>query len=243
MAFSNKTTWAQGDISYDWNFSDNTVSTETAPVHMYANGVTTTYNVTMVAKIAGGCSDTVTERVTVNEGPKTCDFTYSPDYGYGFYGMKFDPLDGNGKVGAQSGVKYTWVIENGGSKVGDTAQHNFVKDGSYNVTMYALINNSTCECSKTKSVIMNRASAKSFETTGVAVYPNPASKNVNIAMKENFGKMVTITMTNVSGAKVKTMTAENNGMLNMNISDLASGVYMVNVSSGSNVSVQKLIVE
>ena len=243
MSFSNKTTWAQGEISYDWNFSDNTVSTETAPVHMYANGVTTTYNVTLVAKIAGGCSDTVTERVTVNEGPKTCDFTFAPDYGYGYFGMKFDPLDGNGKVGAQSGVKYTWVIENGGSKLGNTVQHNFVKDGLYEVTMYALINNSTCECSKTKSVIMNRASAKSFETTGVAVYPNPASKNVNIAMKENFGKVVTITMTNVSGAKVKTMTAENNGMLNMNISDLASGVYMVNVSSGSNVSVQKLIVE
>ena len=85
-----------------------------------------------------------------------------------FIGMKFDPLDGNGKVGAQSGVKYTWVIENGGTKLGNTVQHNFVKDGLYEVTMYALINNSTCECSKTKSVIMNRASAKSFETTGVA---------------------------------------------------------------------------
>jgi hypothetical protein len=32
-------------------------------------------------------------------------------------------------------------------------------------------------------------------------------------------------------------------MLNMNISDLSAGIYMVNVSSGSNVSVQKLIVE
>ena len=150
VAFNNKTTWAQGEISYDWNFSDNTTSTETAPVHMYGNAITLSYKVTLIARIAGGCTDTFIDEVTVNEGPKTCDFTYSPDYAFGYYGMKLEPMDGSGKVGAQTGVKYTWVIENGGSKNGNTIQHNFIKDGTYNVTMYALINNSACECSKPK---------------------------------------------------------------------------------------------
>jgi len=243
VAFNNKTTWAQGEISYDWNFSDNTVSTETAPVHMYGNAITLSYKVTLIAKIAGGCTDTFIDEVTVNEGPKTCDFTYAPDYAFGYYGMKLEPMDGSGKVGAQTGVKYTWVIENGGSKNGTAVQHNFVKDGTYNVTMYAIINNSTCECSKTKTVLMNRASVKSFETSGVMVYPNPATDNVNVALKETFGKQVLVNITSLSGAMVKQLNAENNGLLTLNTSDITAGVYMITVSSGSNVFTQKLIVQ
>ncbi len=243
VAFNNKTTWAQGEISYDWNFSDNTSSTETAPVHMYGNTITLSYKVTLIAKIEGGCTDTFIDEVTVNEGPKTCDFTYAPDYAFGYYGMKLEPMDGSGKVGAQTGVKYTWVIENGGSKNGNTIQHNFIKDGTYNVTMYALINNSTCECSKTKTVVMNRAAVKSFESVGVMVYPNPATDVVNIAMKESFGSEVKVNITNVSGAMVRTIKASNNGLLSINTADITSGVYMITVSSGNNVFTQKLVVE
>jgi PKD repeat protein len=37
--------------------------------------VTKTYNVTLVAKVPGGCSDSITKAVTVNANPSS-DFTY-----------------------------------------------------------------------------------------------------------------------------------------------------------------------
>ena len=90
---------------------------------------------------------------------------------------------------------------------------------------------------------MNRAAVKSFETSGIMMYPNPATDQVSIAMKESFGKVVNVNITSVSGAMVRTIQAENNGLLSINTSDITSGVYMVTVSSGNNVYTQKLIVE
>ena len=242
IVFNNSTTWAQGDISYAWDFSDNTNSTESDPLHTYNVNATTTYNVTLKAKIAGGCLDSFTRQITINEGPKTCDFQATPDYAFGYYGMKFEPMNASGSVGAQGTVTYTWVIENGGKQSGPTAQYNFLKDGSYQVTMYAVTKSTGCECSATKTVLMNRASAKSLATSGVAVYPNPAIGSFNVAMTESFGSAVSIVVTNMSGAAVKSINVMNNGLVNIDTRDLSEGVYMVRVQSGNRVATEKITI-
>jgi PKD repeat protein len=242
VVFNNSTTWAQGDISYEWDFSDNTMSTESDPLHTYNVNATTTYNVTLKAKIAGGCLDSFTRQITINEGPKTCDFQATPDYAFGYYGMKFEPMNASGATGAQGTVTYTWVIENGGKQNGPTAQFNFLKDGSYQVTMYAVTKSTGCECSATKTVVMNRASAKSLSTSGVAVYPNPAIGSFNVAMTESFGSAVSIVVTNMNGAAVKSINTQNNGLVNIDTRDLSEGVYMVRVQSGSRVATEKITI-
>jgi PKD repeat protein len=242
IVFNNSTTWAQGDISYSWDFSDNTMSTESDPLHTYNVNATTTYNVTLKAKIAGGCLDSFTRQITINEGPKTCDFQATPDYAFGYYGMKFEPMNASGATGAQGTVTYTWVIENGGKQNGPTAQFNFLKDGSYQVTMYAVTKSTGCECSATKTVVMNRASAKNLATSGVAVYPNPAIGSFNVAMTESFGSAVSIVVTNMNGAAVKSINTQNNGLVNIDTRDLSEGVYMVRVQSGSRVATEKITV-
>ena len=242
MVFNNGTTWTQGDINYEWDFSDNTASFESDPVHSYNVNATTTYNVTLKAKIAGGCLDSFTRQITINEGPKTCDFQATPDYAFGYYGMKFEPMNASGSVGAQGTVTYTWVIENGGKQSGPTAQYNFLKDGSYQVTMYAVTKSTGCECSATKTVLMNRASAKSLATSGVAVYPNPAIGSFNVAMTESFGSAVSIVVTNMSGAAVKSINVMNNGLVNIDTRDLSEGVYMVRVQSGNRVATEKITI-
>jgi PKD repeat protein len=242
VVFNNSTTWAQGDISYEWDFSDNTMSTDSDPLHTYNVNATTTYNVTLKAKIAGGCLDSFTRQITINEGPKTCDFQATPDYAFGYYGMKFEPMNASGATGAQGTVTYTWVIENGGKQNGPTAQFNFLKDGSYQVTMYAVTKSTGCECSATKTVVMNRASAKSLATSGVAVYPNPAIGSFNVAMTESFGSAVSIVVTNMNGAAVKSINTQNNGLVNIDTRDLSEGVYMVRVQSGSRVATEKITI-
>ena len=242
IVFNNSTSWAQGDISYSWDFSDNTSSTESDPLHTYNVNATTTYNVTLKAKIAGGCLDSFTRQITINEGPKTCDFQATPDYAFGYYGMKFEPMNSTGSVGAQGTVTYTWVIENGGKQNGPSAQFNFLKDGSYQVTMYAVTKSTGCECSATKTVVMNRASAKSLSTSGVAIYPNPAIGSFNVAMTESFGTVVSIVVTNMSGAAVKSINTQNNGLVNVDTRDLSEGVYMVRVQSGSRVATEKITI-
>jgi PKD repeat protein len=240
VVFNNGTTWAQGDISYEWDFSDNTGSTESDPTHAYNVNITTTYNVTLKARIAGGCLDSFTKQITINEGPKTCDFAATPDYAFGYYGMKFEPVNASGVAGAQGTVNYTWVIQNGGKQTTPVAQHNFAKDGTYSVTMYAVTKSTGCECSITKSVLMNRAAAKNLETVGVAVYPNPAVGQFNVALTETFGTDVNIVMTSMTGAVVKVVKTTNNGLIQVDASDLSEGVYVVKVLSGNKVATQKI---
>jgi PKD repeat protein len=242
VVFNNGTTWAQGDISYEWDFSDNTGSTESDPTHAYNVGITTTYNVTLKARIAGGCMDSFTKQITINEGPKTCDFAATPDYAFGYYGMKFEPVNASGVAGAQGNVNYTWVIQNGGKMTTPTVQHNFAKDGSYTVTMYAVTKSTGCECSITKQVLMNRAAAKNLETVGVAVYPNPAVGQFNVALTETFGTDVNIVLTSMTGAVVKTMKSANNGLIQVDASDLSEGVYVVRVVAGDRVATQKITI-
>ncbi|NBU04602.1 MAG: T9SS C-terminal target domain-containing protein, partial [Bacteroidetes bacterium] len=139
-------------------------------------------------------------------------------------------------------VSYTWVIQNGGKQTTPTVQHNFAKDGSYTVTMYAVTKTTGCECSITKKVLMNRAAAKSLETVGVAVYPNPAVGQFNVALTETFGTDVNIVMTSMTGAVVKTMKSANTGLIQVDASDLSEGVYLVQVMGGNHVASQKITI-
>jgi len=240
VTFNNGSEWKEGVISYSWDFGDGTNATESDPVHPYNVNLTTTYNVTLKASIEGGCVDSFTKQVIIHEGPKTCDFIATPDYSYGYYGMKFEPMDAQGKPGAQGTVNYTWIIENGGKQNAAAVQHNFVKDGVYTVTMYAVTKSTGCECSITKKVVMDRAGADEFISSGVSVFPNPSEGNYNVLLSENFGRVVTIEMRSTTGAVVKVMQVDNTGIIPVDAHGLSNGMYYVRISSGENTAVRKL---
>lgn len=235
VVFENTTQWVQGDISYEWNFGDGNVSTDRAPKRAYSNSVTKTYVVTLKANIAGGCSDITTRNVTVNEGPRTCDFAADPDYASSYYGLKMQAVDGNGVPTNQNDVTYTWVIEGAGNKNGAVVNQDMKKDGSYQVTMVARVNSSGCECSKTKTVVMSRGAVKDLSEVGMSVYPNPATGSFNIALTESFGQDVQVQIVSTTGSVVRSLNAKNNGNLTIDCRDLSNGSYIVRVQSGQSV--------
>jgi PKD repeat protein len=247
VVFVNNTTWPQGDISYKWDFGDGTTTNNSDPVKKYITSVTLTPNVTLYAYIAGGCADSITQKITINEAPRTCDFVSSPDYASGYYSIKLEPVNGSGVVGGQALVDYVWVVEaagtqkSTGTKAAVTAE--LPTDGTYKVTMRAKMQQTGCECSVSKQVLMDRASAKDLMTSGVAVYPNPASNNFNVALGEGFGKAVSIQMMSMSGQLVKSMTVDNTGVINIDASSMSAGVYMIQVSSGSKTVTRKIDIQ
>jgi PKD repeat protein len=246
MAFDNTSTWPQGDISWLWNFGDGTTSTSSKPVHTYNKSFSP--NVTLYASIAGGCTDSMVIPVNIFEGPRTCDFTVNTDYAFGFRGVKLNPLNAStGVAGGQDKVEYNWIFQGGGtnktSGVNAETQYDFQADGAYDVTMRARSTTAPfCECSITKKVVMNRAAVKDLETTGVAVFPNPNNGQFNLSVKSNFGKNLNIVITNMSGAVVKQISTENNGLISINSGNLSDGVYMVRVSSGENTAVRRITI-
>ena len=70
----------------------------------------------------------------------------------------------------------------------------------------------------------------------VSIYPNPASEKINISSNNT---IVSVTAVNASSNSVK-LSVENN---TVDISQLPSGIYMLNIQTESNMVTEKLIVK
>ena len=79
-------------------------------------------------------------------------------------------------------------------------------------------------------------SASNFET-----YPNPATNVVNISSKNN--GINSVVMTDVNGRTVKNINIASTTETQINISDLAAGVYMMKISSNEGTTTKKIIKE
>jgi len=76
------------------------------------------------------------------------------------------------------------------------------------------------------------ASIEEYTPADLTAYPNPANAEVNIPLNENFGA-VSLTITDMSGKIVSTQNIEMAGsILTVDVTTLASGSYVFNVSNG-----------
>lgn len=79
---------------------------------------------------------------------------------------------------------------------------------------------------------------------GVTIYPNPASDIVNLKLSTAaIGKNITISITNTLGQLVKTQSAVAQNNMQVSISDLAPGTYLIYVreTNGDLWRIQKLV--
>jgi hypothetical protein len=72
-----------------------------------------------------------------------------------------------------------------------------------------------------------------------AVYPNPASSVINVNNKNN-SPITKIVLTDLNGRIVK-QDASNLSNVQLNISDLSAGVYMMNITSSEGSTTQKIV--
>ncbi len=89
----------------------------------------------------------------------------------------------------------------------------------------------------TASLFEATASIEEYTPANLTAYPNPANAEVNIPLNENFGA-VSLTITDMSGKVVNTQNIEMAGsILTVDVTNLASGSYVFNVSNGEKTEV------
>lgn len=71
-----------------------------------------------------------------------------------------------------------------------------------------------------------------------SIYPNPAVNFINIANTQNVNSVV---IADMNGRTVKSASFENRTEVQMNISDLARGIYMMTVSSDNGSMTKKIV--
>ena len=82
-------------------------------------------------------------------------------------------------------------------------------------------------------------STENFDKLGLSVFPNPVSDIVNITSPEANIEMVTIT--DLNGRTVKSINFNNVAETTIDASDLASGIYLMNITANGTVATQKIV--
>ncbi|MES2617498.1 MAG: PKD domain-containing protein [Bacteroidota bacterium] len=237
VPFTNNTTFVNGEITYTWSFGDGKTTDVPAPIHAYASGVSQVYTVKLRADIAGGCSDSLSKSITIFPLPGTCNFDADRDYTTSLTNYKFTPTGG-----ASTGINYTWLMGDGNqlSSSQGGVNYSFAGRNKYCITMIAR-NQAGCECATTKCInLATDIASAEIMNNNLSVYPNPNNGLFNVTFDAQVSEM-TVYVYNTIGELVNTVTVDSN-TANIDLSAMASGVYVVKVVTGNQVATKKITV-
>eukprot|EP01029_Cantina_marsupialis_P000119 TRINITY_DN1011_c0_g5_i1.p1 TRINITY_DN1011_c0_g5~~TRINITY_DN1011_c0_g5_i1.p1 ORF type:complete len:982 (+),score=75.04 TRINITY_DN1011_c0_g5_i1:223-3168(+) len=86
----------------------------------------------------------------------------------------------------------------------------------------------------------NERTRGALVSTNIELYPNPATDYFKID-QSGLDQTLTVTILDISGREVKNLTTDSSS--NIDISNLQSGIYLVQIESGENSCVKKLVVK
>ena len=220
VKFDNQSTGSSA-LTYHWNFGDNDTSILEKPFHKYTVGNSKTFNVQLTVNMSGACSGKLVKAIDIYELPRTCDFVFTPDYGFAYFGAKFEPMDANSNVGGQNNVDYNWTVKglgNQSSKDANAAvQYNLGGDGVYNVTMLARTRDYGCSCSVNKQITMDRLSIQNAKKQNIQYFPNPTQEFVYVQSTES----QLLNKVNLLNSKGQ--------LMNCNILQISSQLYQIDL--------------
>ncbi|MFY0645083.1 MAG: PKD domain-containing protein [Bacteroidia bacterium] len=235
--FTNKSSVAAGDLSYTWLFGapDDqgvTTSDHVSPRHRYAStGSTRIVNVTLVAEVAGGCDAELTLPLTINAAP---DATFSAD------------VQGRTVVlDAVAGHSiYQWRFGNGGSSTMEDPvyTYNNVDEGEFEICLS--VKNDECwnESCDMVSVDLVGVEELTQDNAMINVYPNPSTGVFNLEVV-NATDDITIAVSDVLGNQLDVNITDNlNGSFIVDLSNVADGVYFVQVKNGDYYATKRITV-
>lgn len=217
-AGKNVTLTVSGASTYSWNNGATTVALTVTP------SSTTVYSVS--GSTTFGCLSSLSKTITVNPLPQVTLATSNSLICVG----ESATLTANGTT------SYSW-------NTGATAS-NIVVSPTVNIT-YTVIGTDAQNCSamaqltQTVSECTSLANSKANEDV-YSIYPNPAVSEVTINFNEE--KLVNVKFVNALGRVVLEKNNFASGS-SVNISQLAKGIYFVQITSGNNQTLKKIIVE
>lgn len=234
VVFVNQSRWSQGEIAYKWEFGDGFSSSIANPVHAYNNTGTSSYTVSLIATILGGCSDTFVKVVTINPLPNSCDFDIKRDYTKGLKSYDLVPQASNQKI------TYTWLMGDGNKIISNDAgvSYSYSHNKKYCITMIAT-NETGCECRQTKCVTINTAiNSLAIAEASIGLYPNPSSGIFNISNTSDM-RIDKVVVMDAHGKLVKQF---NEAVETFDLSGYADGIYLVEIEIGGQKVVKRVSV-
>ena len=144
--------------SYQWNFGDNQTGTGQNANHTYAQPGT--YQATLTVQTSGGCTDQITQTVTVNPSA-TANFNATTV-------CVGEVTQFTSTSTGQSLSNFQWNFGDNQTGTGQNANHTYAQSGTYNVTLTVQADGG-CSDQITQTVTVNPQPVASFNATTVCV--------------------------------------------------------------------------
>lgn len=202
-----------------------------------------TMTVTVDMSVIGASADGVFLSGSFNEWTAPGNSVPLTDNGDGTWTVTVDvPANATTEYKFQNGVADdAWenidLSEGDGCTLGDFGNR-FVMTTDQNVTQDEVCFNYCVTCIEVSVADAEFAAA-------ISVFPNPTSDNTNIQFNFEDASDLTIRLTNTLGQTVKSALVKNalQGTHTMNVSDLAAGIYMLQITDGERVATRSLVVD
>ena len=149
----------------------------------------------------------------------------------------------------ESAVDLTWtasadaasyIIYRNGEEIANqagTTYTDFVNEGIYSYSVVATDGNGRFSAPASVTISMGTVGVEESTLDNVSVYPNPVSSMLTISGEAEY----TYTMFNGMGQMVANGKA--NGIEQINVSDMAKGIYFLHIATGTQVRVEKVVVK
>lgn len=202
-----------------------------------------TYTVTVL--LPGGClSDTsLAKQLALHPKPNTGNMTgqdtVTSNQSYNY------------SVTQHAGSSYAWIITGGTKTAGGTTNSITVQWGSKGTGKIEVLETASTNCKGTlvsKNVEIGFPSGINEEELfrNVRLYPNPAQQFVSVSFELSSRQKTEIRIVNMLGQVVKQVSMIADGGANekkIEINELKKGVYLVEVESGENKVVKRLMIQ
>ncbi|HRS57587.1 MAG TPA: PKD domain-containing protein [Bacteroidia bacterium] len=155
FSFTNSSTISSGNITYRWDFGDNTTSTQQHPSHSYATA--DSFIVKLVVTSDFGCKDSLTKTVYVRANPSVAFAINNTEQCKNGNSFSFTNQSGIGS----GTLTYLWNFGDNSTSAQTSPQHSYTAAGTYQVKLIAT-SNYGCKDSLTKTVTVHPSPVASF---------------------------------------------------------------------------------
>lgn len=183
-----------------------------------------------------GCTIRDTATVTVSPNPVA-------DFGFSVQGNGFD-VQFNDQSSGSGNLTYAWNFDDGGSSTVPSPTHTYTANGAYDVCLTVSQTNG-CENTFCDRILLP-ATGVADEIDGfVSLFPNPATNQTRLQVEFASPRDLEVNLQNVMGQNFyhQQLKGFHQGNVDLDLSNLAAGVYFVQLKTIKGQATLRLIVE
>nr|WP_321226018.1 PKD domain-containing protein [uncultured Psychroserpens sp.] len=175
-------------------------------------------------------------KIIVFDDISTWDFTINPamaDYSEVFNAGEISFTNTSGDFDS-----LLWDFGDGNSSTEINPIHTYTSTGDYNVSL--TVNKCGKSDTKTKTLNITNLGIEDFNLGRINIFPNPVSNNLTLSLNKNYND-ISVIFFDITGKSILNRRAKNVASLNINLTLLNSGIYIMKLVADNNIYTSKII--